>query len=85
MAVKEMTFCDGNEEAIERIAQYEASIGVTAIAPATMTLPVEELKQILSVAAKYKKNGTSPKAADLVGINMEGPPFISKVKKRSTR
>ena len=38
--------CDGNEEAIERIAQYEASIGVTAIAPATMTLPVEELKQI---------------------------------------
>ena len=73
-------FCDGNEGAIERIAQYEASIGVTAIAPATMTLPVEELKQILSVAAKYKKNGTSPKAADLVGINMEGP-FISKVKK----
>ena len=73
-------FCDENEEAIERIAQYEASIGVTAIAPATMTLPVEELKQILSVAAKYKKNGTSPKAADLVGINMEGP-FISKVKK----
>ena len=73
-------FCDGNEEAIERIAQYEASIGVTAIAPATMTLPVEELKQILSVAAKYKKKGTSPKAADLVGINMEGP-FISKVKK----
>ena len=61
-------FCDGNEEAIERIAQYEASIGVTAIAPATMTLPVEELKQILSVAAKYKKNGTSPKAADLVSM-----------------
>ena len=51
-------FCDGNEEAIERIAQYEASIGVTAIAPATMTLPVEELKQILSVAAKYKKINT---------------------------
>ena len=73
-------FCDGTKEAIARIAEYEASIGVTAIAPATMTLPVEELKQILSVAAKYKKNGTSPKAADLVGINMEGP-FISKVKK----
>ena len=73
-------FCDGTQEAIERIAQYEASIGVTAIAPATMTLPVEELKQILSVAAEYKKKGTNPKAADLVGINMEGP-FISKVKK----
>lgn len=73
-------FCDGTVEAIERIAQYEASIGVTAIAPATMTLPVKELKQILSVAAEYKKQGTNPKAADLVGINMEGP-FISKVKK----
>lgn len=73
-------FCDGTVEAIERIAQYEASIGVTAIAPATMTLPVEELKQILSVAAEYKKQGTDSKAADLVGINMEGP-FISKVKK----
>ena len=73
-------FCDGTIEAIERIAKYEASIGVTAIAPATMTLPVEELKQILSVAADYKKKGTDPKAADLVGINMEGP-FISKVKK----
>ena len=73
-------FCDGTPEAIERIAEYEASIGVTAIAPATMTLPVEELKNILAVAAEYKKNGTNPKAADLVGINMEGP-FISKVKK----
>ena len=73
-------FCDGTVEAIERIAQYEASIGVTAIAPATMTLPIEELKQILNVAAEYKKKGTSQKSADLVGINMEGP-FISKVKK----
>ena len=73
-------FCDGTVEAIERIAQYEASIGVTAIAPATMTLPVEELKQILNVAAEYKKKETGQKAADFVGINMEGP-FISKVKK----
>ena len=36
-------FCDGTKEAIGRIAEYEASVGVTAIAPATMTLPVEEL------------------------------------------
>ena len=39
-------FCDGTKEAIGRIAEYEASIGVTAIAPATMTLPVEELEHI---------------------------------------
>ncbi len=71
-------FCDGTKEAIERIAAYEASIGVTAIAPATMTLPVEELVDILKVAAEYKKGAT--KGADLIGINMEGP-FISPAKK----
>ena len=71
-------FCDGTKEAIKRIAAYEASIGVTAIAPATMTLPVEELVDILKVAAEYKKEAT--KGADLIGINMEGP-FISPAKK----
>lgn len=70
--------CDGTIKAWEEIARYEASIGVTAIAPATMTLPVEELEKILKVAAEYKN--TAKDGADLVGINMEGP-FISKVKK----
>lgn len=76
-------FCDGAKEALGRIAEYEASVGVTAIAPATMTLPKEELLHILSVAAEYKREesdkGTKLRA-DLVGVNMEGP-FISKVKK----
>ena len=48
-------FCDGDKEAIRRIAEYEASVGVTAIAPATMTLPVEELENILKTAVAYKK------------------------------
>ena len=73
-------FCDGSRDAIARIAEYEASVGVTAIAPATMTLPVEELEQILRVAAEYKKGPHSKKEADFVGINMEGP-FISPAKK----
>lgn len=78
-------FCDGTKEAIREIARYEASIGVTAIAPATMTLPVPELEHILSVAAAYRKKTEAEKAAayneaDLVGVNMEGP-FISKAKK----
>lgn len=73
-------FCDGSRDAIARIAEYEASVGVTAIAPATMTLPVEELEQILRVAAEYKKGLHSKKEADFVGINMEGP-FISPAKK----
>lgn len=71
-------FCDGTEEAIRKIAEYEASAGVTAIVPATMTLPVEELEAILKNAADYQpKSGAE---ADLLGINMEGP-FISPVKK----
>lgn len=75
-------FCDGTKEAIEEIAKYEASIGVTAISPATMTLPVEELKDILAVAASYKKTAEkeNPRGADLIGVNMEGP-FISVEKK----
>ena len=76
-------FCDGTKEDIAAIARYEASIGVTAISPATMTLPVPELEHILSVAAEYKKEaetGAYPGGADLVGINMEGP-FISPAKK----
>lgn len=80
---KGMDVCDGTKEALDEITAYEASIGVTAIAPATMTLPVEELEAVLTNAAAYKKSqeeGTAPAGADLVGINMEGP-FISKVKK----
>lgn len=75
-------FCDGTSEAIAKIAEYEASVGVTAICPATMTLPVNELEDILAVAAKYKKENASggQGAADLVGVNMEGP-FISEAKK----
>lgn len=74
-------FCDGTIEAISRIAKYEASIGVTAIAPATLTLTTDELEAVLRNAATYNKTiPQSPERADLVGINMEGP-FISIEKK----
>ena len=76
--------CDATEEALHTIAKYEASIGVTAISPATMTLSGDELVHVLENAATYKKKmaGTADAAyeAELVGINMEGP-FISKAKK----
>ena len=68
--------CDGTEESIQALADYEAANGVLAICPATMTIPEEELFQAMK-AAKGHKNG---KGADLVGINMEGP-FISPAKK----
>ena len=39
--------CDGTKEAVRTLARYEASQGVTAICPATLTLPVETLCDIL--------------------------------------
>lgn len=74
-------FSDGTFEAISEIAAYEAQAGVTAVMPAVMTLPAEELLRILRMAAAYsKKNNHDPFRADLIGINMEGP-FISRAKK----
>lgn len=70
--------CDGTLGALEAIARYEASVGVTAFAPAVMALPVEELETILSTVAAYRRK--DQKGADLIGINMEAP-FISREKK----
>lgn len=69
-------FCDGTEEAITAMAEYELANGVTAINPATMTMQEETLTKVARAAAAHK-NGSG---ADLVGINMEGP-FISPEKK----
>ncbi len=73
-------FCDGTQEAIRSIARYEALHGITAICPATLTLPVEQLEQILQEGVRYARSPRPGDEADFVGINMEGP-FISKVKK----
>lgn len=73
-------FCDGTKEAITKIAEYEASIGVTSIVPATMTLGEEILTGICKTAAEYRKTSKNDKAADLCGINMEGP-FLAESKK----
>ena len=78
--------CDGTEEAVHTIARYEAESGITAICPATLTLPADELKAILANLADFRdrmERGEVPdgdRCADIVGINMEGP-FISVVKK----
>lgn len=65
-------FCDADEAGLQAIADFEASKGVLAICPATMTFNEEILNGIMDVAAAHK-NG---RGADLVGINMEGP-YIS--------
>lgn len=69
-------FCDGKEESLQKMADYELSQGVTQICPASMTYPEDKLVEVFS-AAKNFKNETGAK---LVGINMEGP-FISVAKK----
>ena len=47
--------CDCTVEAFEKIAEYEAGRGVTAICPATLTLPVEKLKEVLALGAEFAK------------------------------
>lgn len=69
-------FCDGTEESLRRIADYELSQGVTQICPASMTYPEEKLTEVFSAASRFHYEG----GARLVGINMEGP-FLSMSKK----
>lgn len=66
-------FCDGTVEAVRTMARYEASCGVTAICPATMTFPEEVLTLAMEAASVFEP---ADDEAALIGINMEGP-FIS--------
>ncbi|MDR1651761.1 MAG: N-acetylglucosamine-6-phosphate deacetylase [Synergistaceae bacterium] len=59
-------------EDMRAAAEYEASRGVTALCPATLTLPEETLGKACGEIAR----ASSPRGAAIVGINMEGP-FIS--------
>jgi len=63
-------FCEGTHEAFKKILDYENSIGVTSICPATMTLSEEKLISIMKAAKNF---------SGLSGIYLEGP-FISKDK-----
>ncbi len=68
-------FMDGTLESVKTLASYEASNGVTSIAPATMTMPVEAIKQSINSALEFKRQ-LNDKEASLEGIYMEGP-FVS--------
>ncbi len=73
----------GEAEAMElfrRIAEYELSSGITGIAPATLTLPAEDLKRTLRRARAFRDGEHGKNEASLCGLNMEGP-FISHEKK----
>ena len=85
-------FCDGTIEGLKAMASYQASVGVTSIIPATMTLPEEELVTVCKTAAVFAKEQQDTvsaitsneemqncEMATLCGINMEGP-FVSEKK-----
>lgn len=64
---------DGDVAGLHKMGAYEASRGVTAMCPATMTLPHDVLLQAAQAAKAYVP---ADNEAALVGINMEGP-YIS--------
>ncbi|WP_165050227.1 MULTISPECIES: N-acetylglucosamine-6-phosphate deacetylase [unclassified Adlercreutzia] len=64
---------DGDEAGLHAMGAYEASRGIGAMCPATMTLSEEILTHALGVAAAFEP---ADDEAELAGVNMEGP-FIS--------
>ena len=84
-----MDVCDKTADAFTEIGRYELQQGITSMCPATLTLPVQELKRVLSLGAEYAGSRVSHiggdaeyscGGAELLGFNMEGP-FISREKK----
>lgn len=79
-------FCDGSMEAMEAIGAYQASVGVTTIMPATMTLPEKELFKICGAAAAYAEQ---QRAAEMEAVaesrmrNVEGNRLASQGKKEN--
>lgn len=62
-------FCDGTQEALQKIAEYEANCGITSIIPASLALNDDVLFKVFENAKNYKNQNGSM----LMGIHMEGP------------
>jgi len=82
-------FSDGRPEAMEPVADYYASHGITGFCPTTMTLPYEVLEKAFGVvrdfamsqkAAEESGAASSGVTSRVLGINMEGPYFSVKKK-----
>ena len=73
-------FSDGDFDGLKQMAIYELQHGITSICPATMTLPEEDLLQIVSIGKLVAQSHPKEKIANLVGFHLEGP-FLSKEKK----
>lgn len=72
-------FSDGNLEDLTSMASYLCSQGITAFAPASMTLPYEALQKAYDSAKTFRQEHRSG-CARLMGVHMEGPYFSQKKK-----
>ncbi|MBQ7896367.1 MAG: N-acetylglucosamine-6-phosphate deacetylase [Oscillospiraceae bacterium] len=67
-------FSDGDYEGLKKMAEFYAKCGVTSFAPASMTLPYENLEKAF-MAAKRLSDEEPEGLSVLRGIQMEGPYF----------
>ena len=72
-------FSDGSTEGFLQMGSYLAKRGITSFAPASMTLPYDDLRKAFRSAADYKEKRNGEQAR-LAGIHMEGP-YLSEKKK----
>lgn len=72
-------FSDGNYDGLVKIARYLAREGITAFAPASMTLPYDVLEKAFT-AGKMLADTQPEGCSRIMGIQMEGPYFSEKKK-----
>ena len=72
-------FSDGSADGLHVIARYLAQNGITSFAPASMTLPEEQLTAAYRNASAFVKRAPDG-CSVLRGIHMEGPFFSEKKK-----
>jgi N-acetylglucosamine-6-phosphate deacetylase len=68
-------FCEGTAEAFEAIEQYELAHGITTILPATMSLPLNRVREVLRAANEFRMKEDIEHLV-MRGVNLEGP-FLS--------
>ena len=72
-------FSDGDYAGLKKMAGYLLKCGITAFAPASMTLPYDILRKAFATGRRLKEEAPAG-CARLMGIHMEGPYFSEKKK-----
>ena len=72
-------FSDGDAEGLRKMARYLLREGITAFAPASMTLPYDVLEKAFATG-KALHDASPSDCSRLMGIHMEGPYFSEKKK-----